>query len=133
MVSLMKVEKVPDSTYDMIGGLDQQIKEIKEVGPASLMSSCILATLVLKWPWLNALCTTSCINNNKDLGTHLGKQNIASLDSLAVSRYNFGNQEYVLGQAPGQQVSSAQPIHVSDEHSQILPERLCASQWHAHQ
>jgi ATP-dependent 26S proteasome regulatory subunit len=32
LVSLMKVEKVPDSTYDMIGGLDQQIKEIKEVG-----------------------------------------------------------------------------------------------------
>ena len=30
MVNLMKVEKVPDSTYDMIGGLDQQIKEIKE-------------------------------------------------------------------------------------------------------
>ncbi|XP_057466732.1 26S proteasome regulatory subunit 8 homolog A-like [Actinidia eriantha] len=29
--NLMKVEKVPDSTYDMIGGLDQQIKEIKEV------------------------------------------------------------------------------------------------------
>lgn len=31
LVSLMKVEKVPDSTYDMIGGLEQQIKEIKEV------------------------------------------------------------------------------------------------------
>eukprot|EP00850_Spirogloea_muscicola_P023076 SM000327S12480 [mRNA] locus=s327:92164:95071:+ [translate_table: standard] len=31
LVSLLKVEKVPDSTYDMIGGLDQQIKEIKEV------------------------------------------------------------------------------------------------------
>ena len=31
LVSLMRVEKVPDSTYDMIGGLDQQIKEIKEV------------------------------------------------------------------------------------------------------
>jgi|TARA_B110000977_G_scaffold195888_1_gene275188 26S proteasome regulatory subunit T6 len=27
----MKVEKVPDSTFDMIGGLDQQVKEIKEV------------------------------------------------------------------------------------------------------
>jgi 26S proteasome regulatory subunit T6 len=27
----MKVEKVPDSTYDMIGGLEQQIREIKEV------------------------------------------------------------------------------------------------------
>ena len=36
LVSLMKVEKVPDSTYDMIGGLDQQIKEIKEVsGPCT--------------------------------------------------------------------------------------------------
>merc|ERR1711966_24919 len=31
LVSLMKLEKVPDSTYDMVGGLDQQIKEIKEV------------------------------------------------------------------------------------------------------
>jgi 26S proteasome regulatory subunit T6 len=31
LVSLMKVEKVPDSTYDMIGGLEQQIKEVKEV------------------------------------------------------------------------------------------------------
>ncbi|KAK1403563.1 26S proteasome regulatory subunit 8-like [Heracleum sosnowskyi] len=31
LVNLMKVEKVPDSTYDMIGGLDLQIKEIKEV------------------------------------------------------------------------------------------------------
>eukprot|EP00898_Chlorokybus_atmophyticus_P000305 jgi/Chlat1/1275/Chrsp117S01709 len=31
LVSLMKVEKVPDSTYDMVGGLDKQIKEVKEV------------------------------------------------------------------------------------------------------
>ena len=30
LVSLMKVEKVPDSTYDMVGGLDKQIREIKE-------------------------------------------------------------------------------------------------------
>merc|ERR1712059_186452 len=30
-VSLMMVEKVPDSTYEMVGGLDKQIKEIKEV------------------------------------------------------------------------------------------------------
>lgn len=30
-MSLMKVEKVPDSTYDMIGGLEKQIREIKEV------------------------------------------------------------------------------------------------------
>jgi 26S proteasome regulatory subunit T6 len=31
LVSLMKVEKVPDSTYEMIGGCDKQIKELKEV------------------------------------------------------------------------------------------------------
>jgi len=31
LVSLMRVEKVPDSSYDNIGGLDKQIKEIKEV------------------------------------------------------------------------------------------------------
>jgi 26S proteasome regulatory subunit T6 len=31
LVSLMKVDKVPDSTYEMIGGCDKQIKEIKEV------------------------------------------------------------------------------------------------------
>lgn len=31
LVSLMMVEKVPDSTYDMVGGLNKQIKEIKEV------------------------------------------------------------------------------------------------------
>ncbi len=31
LVSLMMVEKVPDSTYEMIGGQENQIKEIKEV------------------------------------------------------------------------------------------------------
>lgn len=31
LVFLMMVEKVPDSTYDMVGGLTKQIKEIKEV------------------------------------------------------------------------------------------------------
>eukprot|EP01100_Stratorugosa_tubuloviscum_P002945 TRINITY_DN16_c0_g3_i1.p1 TRINITY_DN16_c0_g3~~TRINITY_DN16_c0_g3_i1.p1 ORF type:complete len:395 (+),score=207.36 TRINITY_DN16_c0_g3_i1:167-1351(+) len=31
LVSLMRVEKVPDSTYEMVGGLSKQIKEIKEV------------------------------------------------------------------------------------------------------
>jgi 26S proteasome regulatory subunit T6 len=31
LVSLMKVEKVPDSTYDMVGGLEVQVKEVKEI------------------------------------------------------------------------------------------------------
>lgn len=31
LVSLMKVEKVPDSTYDTVGGLEKQVRDIKEV------------------------------------------------------------------------------------------------------
>jgi 26S proteasome regulatory subunit T6 len=31
MVSLMRVEAVPDATYEMVGGLSKQIKEMKEV------------------------------------------------------------------------------------------------------
>lgn len=31
LVSLMRVENVPDSTYEMIGGLDEQLKAIREV------------------------------------------------------------------------------------------------------
>ncbi len=30
-MSLMRVEKVPDSTYETLGGLEKQVKEIKEV------------------------------------------------------------------------------------------------------
>ena len=29
--SLLKVEKVPDSTYEMVGGLGEQVKRVKEV------------------------------------------------------------------------------------------------------
>ena len=31
LVSLMRVEAVPDATYDMVGGLERQVKEMKEV------------------------------------------------------------------------------------------------------
>jgi 26S proteasome regulatory subunit T6 len=31
LVSLMRVEAVPDANYDMVGGLDKQVKEMKEV------------------------------------------------------------------------------------------------------
>ncbi|TVU08065.1 hypothetical protein EJB05_41450 [Eragrostis curvula] len=49
LVNLMKVEKVPDSTYDMIGGLDQQIKEIKE---ACKELNCSVIELPIKHPEL---------------------------------------------------------------------------------
>jgi 26S proteasome regulatory subunit T6 len=38
LVSLMMVEKVPDSTYEMVGGLDKQIKEIKEVNSVDIIT-----------------------------------------------------------------------------------------------
>lgn len=31
VVNLMKIEKVPDCTYDQIGGLDKQINELREI------------------------------------------------------------------------------------------------------
>lgn len=50
----MKVEKVPDSTYDMIGGLDQQIKEIKEVSYMRASSDLfVLVEILLSYAVLN--------------------------------------------------------------------------------
>ncbi len=48
LVSLMMVEKVPDSTYEMVGGLDKQIKEIKEVRSSS--STLTLFSLTISTP-----------------------------------------------------------------------------------
>ncbi len=39
LVSLMRVEKVPDANYDMVGGLDKQIRQIKEVRRLSFSHS----------------------------------------------------------------------------------------------
>ena len=60
LVSLMKVEKVPDSTYDMIGGLDQQIKEIKEVTvPPHFMPRCCQVHYTTQIARLPAACRSS--------------------------------------------------------------------------
>jgi 26S proteasome regulatory subunit T6 len=88
LVSLMMVEKVPDSTYDMIGGLDQQIKEIKEVIELPIKHPAIFEglgiaqpkvreTLFLfgcqlflgcsplrtSWHWKNAACPRCCASH----------------------------------------------------------------------
>ena len=55
LVSLMKVEKVPDSTYDMIGGLDQQIKEIKEVIELPIMHPELFEALGVAQPKVRPL------------------------------------------------------------------------------
>lgn len=70
LVSLMMVEKVPDSTYEMIGGLDKQIKEIKEVielpvkHPELFEALGIAQPKVRSGPFVGGLCCavlyTSC-------------------------------------------------------------------------
>ncbi|KAF9673849.1 hypothetical protein SADUNF_Sadunf10G0066600 [Salix dunnii] len=56
LVNLMKVEKVPDSTYDMIGGLDQQIKEIKEVIELPIKHPELFESLGIAQPKVLSLC-----------------------------------------------------------------------------
>ncbi|RKP37189.1 P-loop containing nucleoside triphosphate hydrolase protein [Dimargaris cristalligena] len=50
LVSLMMVEKVPDSTYEMVGGLDKQIKEIKEVIELPVKHPELFETLGIEQP-----------------------------------------------------------------------------------
>ena len=47
---LMKVEKVPDSTYDMVGGLGKQIREIKEVRCRLCQRNCQLIYMAVRSP-----------------------------------------------------------------------------------
>ena len=50
IVSLMKVEKVPDSTYDMCGGLDKQIAEVKEVNELPFKHPALFEALGVQQP-----------------------------------------------------------------------------------
>lgn len=51
----MMVEKVPDSTYEMIGGLDKQIKEIKEVIELPVKHPELFEALGIAQPKVNSL------------------------------------------------------------------------------
>lgn len=57
LVSLMMVEKVPDSTYEMVGGLDKQIKEIKEVIELPVKHPELFDALGIAQP---KVCSVSC-------------------------------------------------------------------------
>lgn len=59
LVSLMMVEKVPDSTYEMVGGLDKQIKEIKEVIELPVKHPELFEALGIAQPKVGALCFPS--------------------------------------------------------------------------
>jgi ATP-dependent 26S proteasome regulatory subunit len=66
LVSLMKVEKVPDSTFDMIGGLDQQVKEIKEVIELPIKHPELFEALGIAQPKVRALlCELSVGGDNQ--------------------------------------------------------------------
>ncbi|NWH19490.1 PRS8 protein, partial [Grus americana] len=56
LVSLMMVEKVPDSTYEMIGGLDKQIKEIKEVIELPVKHPELFEALGIAQPKASGIC-----------------------------------------------------------------------------
>lgn len=58
LVSLMMVEKVPDSTYEMVGGLEQQIKEIKEVIELPVKHPELFESLGIAQP--KVCCTRYC-------------------------------------------------------------------------
>uniref|UniRef100_A0A8C5U4L5 26S proteasome regulatory subunit 8 n=1 Tax=Malurus cyaneus samueli TaxID=2593467 RepID=A0A8C5U4L5_9PASS len=60
LVSLMMVEKVPDSTYEMIGGLDKQIKEIKEVIELPVKHPELFEALGIAQPKASATLGVSC-------------------------------------------------------------------------
>lgn len=62
-MSLMKVEKVPDSTYDMIGGLEKQIREIKEVIELPIKHPELFESLgVAQVPIVVAAMRSGCVN-----------------------------------------------------------------------
>lgn len=56
LVSLMMVEKVPNATYDMIGGLDEQIKEIKEVIELPIKHPELFESLGIAQPKVISVC-----------------------------------------------------------------------------
>ncbi len=65
LVSLMRVEKVPDATYDMVGGLDKQIKEIKEVIELPIKHPELFESLGIAQPKARQLtpfeCARTCV------------------------------------------------------------------------
>lgn len=57
------VEKVPDSTYEMVGGLDKQIKEIKEVIELPVKHPELFDALGISQPKVNPLAVRSFVRS----------------------------------------------------------------------
>ena len=76
LVSLMMVEKVPDSTYEMVGGLDVQIKEIKEVIELPIKHPELFESLGIEQPKVHSLCLL--INKRREFyfSVHLERERL---------------------------------------------------------
>ena len=64
-MSLMRVEKAPDATYEMVGGLDRQIREIKEVIELPIKHPELFESLGISQPKVSLCC--SFINSSSVL------------------------------------------------------------------
>ena len=89
LVSLMMVEKVPDSTYEMVGGLDKQIKEIKEVLNLLYLYICVrkyrvsLMNRVKDIHIFDMFCIHTCLFQRIDCTWHLsGREKIEILEDF---------------------------------------------------
>lgn len=79
------VEKVPDSTYEMVGGLDKQIKEIKEVIELPVKHPELFEALGIAQPKVSTHPTPAvfCLAESSAVGTmQTGEEGPASLQPL---------------------------------------------------
>ena len=84
LVSLMMVEKVPDSTYEMVGGLDKQIKEIKEV--CLLFIYLFIYYSIYMYFHSFFLCSQTHRDTNQECTTQLCCENSNCYHSVSVVR-----------------------------------------------
>ncbi|XAR71262.1 Proteasome endopeptidase complex [Bertholletia excelsa] len=94
LVNLMKVEKVPDSTYDMIGGLDQQIKEIKEVIELPIKHPKLFESLGIAQPKARAVahhtdCTFIRVSGSELVQKYIGEGSRMVRELFVVARKNI--------------------------------------------
>lgn len=90
LVSLMMVEKVPDSTYEMIGGLDKQIKEIKEVIELPVKHPELFEALGIAQPKVRSRASVGGPGCSSDRVQGLGRDKLAFLAEEGWGRYYQG-------------------------------------------
>lgn len=75
LVSLMRVENVPDSTYEMIGGLDEQLKAIREVIELPVLHPELFESLGIAQPKGYVILSFNCIGTSDSVHIVLSSSN----------------------------------------------------------